>query len=164
MLASDLILNSLLIACHHDEDSNADSYQDPESPTVESQVAGDPDAEARAVLVDFSAPPVLTDAEIDLDAAGRRIVRTQVEILFQPDATVDEINTLLARYQATIVGSLENMSMLILQVPDSGDAAVYAELLENLREEPLITDVIKVTLPSIAKSISTISPRKKQRH
>jgi hypothetical protein len=65
-------------------------------------------------------PRIVDEGEVSEDPQvdDREVLRTELEILFVPDATVGQVNTLLAELGCAIVGMTEGVTSYVVRIPD----------------------------------------------
>ncbi len=92
-------------------------------------------------LPDLSVPvPKPIDLMVDdrPDGTGLETSRTRIGFLPTATATVSQINAVLQSLQATIVGTIPELSVVIVKIPDSGDWTGLENALETLNSSPAI--------------------------
>jgi len=87
------------------------------------------------------------DAYVRPEELSGPLVRTQVELAFRKDATVDAVNALLRRIDGRIVSSREGVLILVLRIPDPGSAEALFERLGALAADPLVRAANPVLVP-----------------
>src|SRR5262245_14184426 len=95
-----------------------------------------------AVRDEFSA-----DAYVRAEELSGPLVRTQVELAFRKDATVDAVNALLRRIDGRIVSSREGVAILVVRIPDPGSTAALDQVLAELAADPLVRAANPVLVP-----------------
>ena len=83
----------------------------------------------------YSPEMVSVDPELLFDG---EVLRTEIQIAIDPDATVDQTNDFLDKYDARIVSMFENNIVYIIRVPDPGDIAALDQLLGEIQNEQII--------------------------
>ena len=106
---------------------------------------GDPASPAVAATYDYSVPidrdPSLVS--VDEDAPLRpQIHRGEIEIAFDPSATVGEVNALLEDLDARIVDMLPDHPQLIVRIPDPGSLAGLRALVDDVAADPRVDVVL----------------------
>lgn len=106
---------------------------------------GDPGSLAVAATYDYSVPidrdPALVD--VDEDAPLRpRIHRGEIEIAFDPTATVGAVNALLEHLDARIVDMLPDHPQVIVRIPDPGSLADLRALIDDVAADPRVDFVL----------------------
>ncbi len=92
-------------------------------------------------LPDLSVPvPKPIDLMIDdrPDGSGLETSRTRIGFSPTATATVSQINAVLQSLQATIVGTIPELALVIVKIPDSGDWTGLENALEILNSSPAI--------------------------
>src|SRR5688572_26081547 len=98
---------------------------------------------------------------------GVELVRTQLELELTPDATVAQMEVLLARLNAEVVSSLEGVGILTVRIPDPGSLDALRNLVAGLAGQPglasadIPTVPVPVELPDII-DVSDLSPVRPQ--
>jgi hypothetical protein len=85
--------------------------------------------------------------EVEIDAAGRRVVRTKLRITFRKDATVDEVNDVFARYGAVVTASVAGTRSVVVRVPDPGGLPALDTLVAAIEAEPSVWFVSRSVYP-----------------
>ena len=126
-----------------------------ESVTVTATEAGQPVTEG-VVLED--APDTLVaeatyDFQVAVDASENligveessqtKVLRTELNILFTEDASVEDANALLERLSGRIVSMVRNVPAVIVKIPDPGDLTALEELIAELERDPVVLAVIR---------------------
>lgn len=89
-----------------------------------------------------------------------QVLRTELEITFDPEATVGEVNALLEEYDAGIVSMLEGLSLVVIRFPDPGNMEALHELKTSLESE----DIVFYTLTSpIIEQTVPVKPEEERR-
>lgn len=102
-------------------------------------LAGDDECPAVDALADFEALGVqLSDEMISTDFDGARIARTQLEIVFWPDASAAEVNAVLQSINADIVSIIEGTPALTVRIPDPGSLAALDAVIAQLDADPAV--------------------------
>lgn len=106
---------------------------------------GAPDDPAVSATFDFSFPldrdPGLIEAVPDAPD-GARVHRGEIEIAFDPAATVAELNALLERLGARIVDMLPDHPQVVVRIPDPGSLAALRALVDDLVSDPIVDFVL----------------------
>ncbi len=106
---------------------------------------GAPDDPAVSATFDFSFPldrdPSLVEALPDA-ADGARVHRGEIEIAFDPAATVGELNELLERFGARIVDMLPDHPQVVVRIPDPGGLAALQALVAEIERDPIVEFVL----------------------
>lgn len=127
-------------------DGTGDSAGGGDDPQQAPALQGAPTALASSVISDVYIDSDPDDAEISTDASGNRVIRTEIEIAFLPDATVDEVNALLADISAEVLASLEGFPSLLVRVPDPGSLTALDSLVADIESRGLVAYVLKSTV------------------
>jgi hypothetical protein len=90
----------------------------------------------------FSADAFVTDAEVT-----DGVVRTQIELAFREDATVAEVDALLARIGGRIVSSRAGTLIAVVEIPDPGGLAALDALIAQLAGEPVVRAALPTFVP-----------------
>lgn len=85
------------------------------------------------------------DDEVSLDGDGLPIARTQVEIAFDPTATVSAVNAVVTSISGRIVSMLEDVLVLLVAIPDPGDLANLDAVVASLEANPIVRYVNRAT-------------------
>ena len=106
---------------------------------------GAPDDPAVSATFDFSFPldrdPDLIEAVPDAPD-GARVHRGEIEIAFDPAATVAELNALLERLGARIVDMLPDHPQVVVRIPDPGSLAALRALVDDIVSDPIVDFVL----------------------
>ena len=106
---------------------------------------GAPDGPAVSATFDFSFPldrdPALIEAVPDAPD-GARVHRGEIEIAFDPAATVGELNALLERLGARIVDMLPDHPQVVVRIPDPGSLAALRALVDAIVSDPIVDFVL----------------------
>ena len=106
---------------------------------------GDPASPALQAVHLFNASNGVSDREASLDSSGRSIARTQIEIAFNPNATVAQVNAVLSAINGRIVSMLPQVLILLVQIPDPGSLAALELLKLQVEARPGVREVILQT-------------------
>ncbi len=69
---------------------------------------------------------------------GGQVLRTEIELIADPAATVGQMNELLDTYDAQIVSMLSDNIIFIIRVPDPGSIDALNNLIDQIRNEPVV--------------------------
>lgn len=69
---------------------------------------------------------------------GGQVLRTEIELILEPDATVAQMNELLDTYDSQIVSMLPDNIVFVIRVPDPGSIEALNDLVADLRAEPIV--------------------------
>jgi hypothetical protein len=108
---------------------------------------GTADTPASTAVVDYSSHDTVTDIEIEEVSPEARIVRTKLMIAFKPDATVGQINALLASIGGQITAMLEGANQIIVRIPDPGSLDALETVIAQIQANQIILSVLKASLP-----------------
>ena len=112
-------------------------------PPDDGLLSGPPGGRALDAVRDEFSP----DAYVRPEELSGPLVRTQVELAFRKDATVDAVNDLLRRIDARIVGSRRGVAILVVRIPDPGNSAALDQVLAGLAADPLVRLANRVAMP-----------------
>ncbi len=107
---------------------------------------GAPDAPAIDATYDLIIPIVYPEEAISIDPDllyDGRVLRTEIEVILDPDVTIADVNDLLNKYDAQIVSMLQNNTIFILRVPDPGDIASLNQLIAEIESEDIVLFILK---------------------
>ncbi len=110
------------------------------------KLEGAPDAPATDATYDLYIPIVYPEETISVDPDlmyDGRVLRTEIEVVLNPDVTISEVNGLLDKYNAQIVSMLEGNTIFIIRVPDPGDVASLNQLVADIENEPIVLIALK---------------------
>jgi hypothetical protein len=101
-----------------DPDPEPDPVRDDE-PLPE--LPGDPDKSVLEATFDFSVQVEVTDGEVSVDPeTGGEVIRTQIQVGFDPDVKVRDINMLMENYEIEIIDMLPNLPFILFLLSDPG--------------------------------------------
>jgi hypothetical protein len=109
---------------------------------------GPDDAPALEATLDVDAPTPIPEAAHDVDAHGVPLVRTRIELVFTAQATVAQVNALIAGVDGRIVSMLEGVPSIVLDLPDPGSVAALEALVAGLSSDPAVRFVLKASEPA----------------
>lgn len=108
---------------------------------------GLPEALAAETTFDFMVPLSLNPANVERDpVTGSNVLRTEIAVLFEADASVEDVNRLLTEVRGTIVAMTRNATVLIIEVPDPGDLVALDELLARVLDHGKVADAWSTSL------------------
>jgi len=110
------------------------------------KLEGAPDAPAIGATYDLNIPIVYPEEAISVDPDllnGGQVLRTEIEVITNPDASIAEVNSLLDKYNAQIVSMLQENTIFIIRVPDPGDVTSLNQLVGAIEDEPIVLLVNK---------------------
>ena len=88
---------------------------------------------------------------------GVEIVRTQLELVLAADATVDQMNALLARLGAEVVSSLAGVGLLTVRIPDPGSLDALRAIVAGLAGAPGLVRADLVAVPPTTELPSIVT-------
>ena len=94
----------------------------------------------------FNPRPYAED-EISTDPAGRRILRTSLQIVFTSDATSEQVKNLLDSLSATVSSSLEGIPAVVINIPDPGSLVSLDGLVSAIEANNFVWFVRKSISP-----------------
>lgn len=104
---------------------------------------------ALEVVKDFDTGERVPTEEISVDADGRRVARTILEIAVKPDASVDSVNSLLDAIDARIVSMLDGVAILVVEIPDPGTLAALDGVVARVRADPVVRLANKASMGDV---------------
>jgi uncharacterized protein (TIGR02145 family) len=110
------------------------------------KLEGAPDAPATDATYDLYIPIVYPEETISIDPDllyDGKVLRTEIEVVLDPDVTITEVNGLLEKYDAQIVSMLEGNTIFIIRVPDPGDVASLNQLIADIENEEIVLFALK---------------------
>ena len=110
------------------------------------KLEGPPNTPATDVTYDLYIPIVYPEETISIDPDllyDGQVLRTEIEVVANPDATIAEVNSLLDKYNAQIVSMLQGNSIFIIRVPDPGDVASLNQLIADIENEDIVLFALK---------------------
>jgi|GEM_PF-1023460 len=102
---------------------------------------GEPQARASEAAYDldiriaYPAGAVADDPDL---LYGGQVLRTEIELILDPAATVAQMNELLDTYDAQIVSMLPDNIVFVIRVPDPGSVGALNDLVADLMAEPIV--------------------------
>lgn len=121
-------------------------------------LSGAPTDAALGVTADYASSTGVDDTHVSLDGAGREIARTQLEILFQPAATVGQVNAVLTAIDGRIVSMVRGVLIMLVEIPDPGSLAGLDAIVTRARALPGVRDVIRQTFMAATTLPSNHTP------
>ena len=106
---------------------------EPETPAVEA---------TRGMIVPVVYPEETIEIDPELEFDGR-VLRTEIEIIIDDEASIAEFNEFLDRYDARIVSMHENNTIFIIRVPDPGSIESLNQLVVDIKNESIIYYAMK---------------------
>jgi len=107
-------------------------------------------ASAISMTYDLDMNGGVPEAEITVDAFGRRTARTEIEIMLRSTATVGDVNGLLDSIGGRIVSMIQGSPFLTLRIPDPGTLTALDELVQRVKVHPAVQYVRKGYFPAPA--------------
>lgn len=108
---------------------------------------GPPEAQALGAVEDVTT----SAASVSFSEVTGALVRTQVELVFARDATVGQVNDLLADLRGRIVSQREGVLISVVRIPDPGSAEALDALLASLSTSPVLRAANPVVLTPTAE-------------
>lgn len=121
-------------------------------------LTGDDSSPALDATVNFKGHDTVAASAISTDEAGARIPRTQIEVAFQPNATVGQVNAALVSVGGRIVSMLRGVAIVLVEVPDPGTLAGLEALIVSLRQSPFVRYVRRQSMPDFTALPPNYSP------
>ena len=110
------------------------------------KLEGAPDAPATDAAYDLYIPIVYPEETISIDPDllyDGQVLRTEIEVILDPEVTIGEVNGLLDKYNAQIVSMLEGNTIFIIRVPDPGDVTSLNQLVTDIENEDIVLFALK---------------------
>ncbi|MFO8149308.1 MAG: S8 family serine peptidase [Trueperaceae bacterium] len=106
---------------------------------------GAPGSLAIDAAYDLSVPlPATAASEIEFDEElDNDVLRTEIDVEFAADATVEQVNALLEAYGARIVSMVRNTTIFVVRVPDPGSIAALHALIGELEALEEVRSVLQ---------------------
>lgn len=105
-------------------------------------LGGAPTDPALGVTADYAASIGVDDTRVSIDASGREVARTQIEIAFRPNATVSQVNAALTAINGRIVSMVRGVLIFLVEIPDPGSVAALDAVIAAVRAMPGVREVI----------------------
>lgn len=125
-------------------EDDPDDKDDPDDEGV--LLEGDPDSPAALATRDLYIPIEISEDEVERDpdlGPEAEVLRTELEVIFNLQATIAEVNDLLERFDARIVSMLTGVPGAIIRFPDPGSIAALDDLIAQMEADPAIVLVVK---------------------
>ena len=109
-------------------------------------LAGDPELPAMDAAYNLHIPIAYPEEMISADPEllyDGQVLRTEVEIIFDPGVTVARVNEVLEKYDAKIVSMLEENTIFVVRIPDPGDIDALNQLVAEIRGEDNVLSCMK---------------------
>jgi len=113
---------------------------------------------AKAAIQTVDTGDTYTPAEISVSPAGEEIIRTKLQIVFRPEATVGQANSLLTELEAEITTSIAGLESVVVRIPDPGSLAALDDIIADIKTEPFVWFVSRAILPSLEALPANIPP------
>jgi subtilisin family serine protease len=111
------------------------------------ELEGPPDGPAVDAVSTYHADLPIPPAANDVDATGRPLVRTRIEVVFFDATTVGELQALIDGLGARISSMLRGVRSVVLDLPDPGSVAALDDLVDALEADPIVEMVLKAYEP-----------------
>lgn len=72
-----------------------------------------------------------------------RVLRTELEVTFDHEATVEQVNEFLERHEAGIVSMREGLSLMVIRFPDPGNIEQLNALIDRMESDDLVLYTLK---------------------
>lgn len=130
----------------------------PPPPPPQGPLTGDASGLAKTAIQTVDVGDTYAPDEISVGPAGEEIIRTKLQIVFRPDATVGQVNTLLTDLKAVITTSIANFETLVVRIPDPGSLDALDTIVARIGAEPFVWFVGRSMLPTAEALPGNISP------
>lgn len=134
-------------------------------PTTGVLLPGNANDLALTAIYDYTIDNIRVDeTDIATDTDGNRYALTRLDIELDPLATVGQINTALQSISGSIVGMIEDLQIIVIEIPNPGSLAQLEIIIATLKTFPGIVDVSKPgfldagSLPPAFMPSSNLSP------
>jgi hypothetical protein len=120
------------------------------------KLKGAPDTPATVATYDIFVPIVYPEETISVDPEllyGGRVLRTEIEVVLNPDVSITDVNGLLDKYNAQIVSMQQGNTIFIIRVPDPGDVASLNQLIANIENEAVVLFAMKSIIAEAPKGL-----------
>lgn len=105
-------------------------------PIVQRYLAGLPSDTALSRIPDIPFPPM--HREDNVSFGGITVSRTQLGIVLKSSATVQEVNDLLRKINATIIGGIPDAGLLLIAIPRADDLQTLDRAHDDLLASPFV--------------------------
>ncbi len=105
---------------------------------------GAPDTLANDALEEFDANKPVGEEDIATTDDAILVVLTKLELSFNPDTAVSEVNALLDSLKARIVQMSPDFSFVVIQFPNPGTLNEYFQIVQAIMVEPIVEAVVQV--------------------
>jgi subtilisin family serine protease len=119
---------------------------------------GESTAPASQAVIDYDIDDKVTPSEIETITPDVKVARTKLLIAFNPDATVDQINTLLTSINGYITAMLKGVNQLIVRIPDPGTLPALDTIVGTIQANSIVRYVLKATMPVMAALPPPLDP------
>lgn len=139
-----VVLALLLAACQGA--GRPPATPQPEAPGVLEGVLleGAPDTPAADAAYDLHLPLPADPAPLTSfdEALGHQVLRIEVDVEFEADATVAQVNALLRAVDGRIVSMVRRAPIFLVRVPDPGDLDALAALVAEMERQPGVASAL----------------------
>lgn len=117
-------------------------------------IPGAPNSLAIGEVVDFSSTEVFSETEYQTDASrgGHTILRSKLTLIFRLDATVDQVNSLIASVDGSVIRTHAQTAVVEIRIPDPGTSAALDAIVAKLRASP----ILEVVQPTVFKKLKAV--------
>jgi hypothetical protein len=130
----------------------------PAPPPPQGPLTGDATGLAKAAIQTVDVGDTYTDVEVSTSSTGQRIIRTKLEIVFYPDATVQQVNALLTDLKAQITTALQGLEGVVVRIPDPGTLDALSAIVSRIESEPFVWFASRAVLPATLALPGNIGP------
>lgn len=130
----------------------------PPAPAPSGPLTGASTSSAKAAIQTVDVGDTYTEAEVSVGSTGQRIIRAKLEIVFYPDATVGQVNTLLTDLKAQITTSLRGLEGVVVRIPDPGTLDALSAIVSRIENEPFVWFASRAVLPATLALPENIGP------
>ena len=110
---------------------------------------GPPDAPAMSALRDVDFISGVPANEIEIDAIGREVARTELLLKLAANTTVRDVNVVLTGFGARITAMITKVPYLLVRVPDPGTLAGLEALIGELQATTVFEQVLRAYFPAL---------------
>lgn len=112
----------------------------------------------RTAIMDVDTGDTYTQSEISVSAYGEEIIRTKLQIVFAPDATVSDANGLLNDLDANITTSISGLEAVVVRIPDPGSLDALDAIVTGIESRPFVWFAARSILPATSELPDNIPP------
>ena len=134
------------------------------TPPASDGLSGAPSDNANKSIVDVDTKESYLPAEYSTDPSGNSILRTLVAIAIKQAATVQQVNTMLARISGRIAYSSAGTGVIHVRVPDPLSIGALNALITEISSDPAVEFVLETVVPSMDQLPSSATPLSRLRH